>query len=127
MEDGASIAVSYEDLLESKDDENNISNLITKTSALDINAKYSQLQSMLLTWLNDDIGIYVQKMSTYLSTGDTSAGDDAIVARDNTYGDFSTITANIISIGDSLDGVDMTDIKEWTPESYVDEQINGGT
>lgn len=28
-------------------------------------------------------------------------------------------------MGENLQGVDLTDVKQWTPEDYVDEQING--
>ena len=45
--------------------------------------------------------------------------------KDRVYDDFSLITQNIVALGSSISGADLTDIKSWTPEDYVDQEING--
>ena len=44
--------------------------------------------------------------------------------KDALYDDFSTLTNNIITIGQSLNGVDMTEYIKWSPEGYVYDQVN---
>lgn len=66
-----------------------------------------------------------------LSMKEILSRSKAHYARKNTkenlyaYSDFSLITQNLVAMGENLQGVDLTDVKQWTPEDYVDEQING--
>ena len=48
------IAPEYEALLTDVED------LSVKTDALQVDAKYEQIKSMLLTWIKDDIAVYLQ-------------------------------------------------------------------
>ena len=41
------------------------------------------------------------------------------------YDDFSLITQNIITIGDNVEGSDMTNIKNWSPDKFIEEAVGG--
>ena len=38
---------------------------------------------------------------------------------------FSIITQNVVALGEQINGIDLTDVKKWTPENYVNNEING--
>lgn len=115
--------------------------LYTKVKAVKVNKKYAQLQQLLLNWLKgndatyDDAGnqltpptglfMYVTYMSSAISKNDSAQADKAVQCRDNVYTEFSVISSDIITLGESLKGVDVGEDKKWSPETYVDEQVNG--
>ena len=102
-----------------------VSDLSIKTDALEVDSQYSQIKSLLLTWIKDDIAVYLQNMSAAISKNDADTANNALQDKDRVYSDFSVITQNIAATGENIKGVDITDVKEWTPENYVDEEING--
>ena len=124
IEDPILIAPEYESLLE-KNKNINVSNLANKLQTLPTDKKYEQIKSMMIEWLNQDMGYYLSVCSVAYSTGNEDAYASASEYRQITYSDFSVITQNVATIGQSIYGVDMEDILTWTPESYVDEAING--
>ena len=38
---------------------------------------------------------------------------------------FQLITQNVITLGEDIKGYDLADIKNWSPEGYVQETIEG--
>ena len=122
-----SIATEYEGI---SDD---IESLYTKVSSITVDAKYSQLKNMLLVWLKGDdaqevpngLFMYVTYMSAAISQNDSENADAAVQAKDNVYTSFSVITSDLVALGENIKGVDMTEERKWSPESYVDEQVNG--
>lgn len=118
-EDPLTLAPEYEALLDE------VTDLSIKTDALEVDSQYSQIKSLLLTWIKDDIAVYLQNMSAAISKNDEETANNALQDKDRVYSDFSIITQNIAATGENLKGVDITDVKEWTPEDYVDEEING--
>lgn len=117
IEDTLTIAPEYEALLDE------VENLSIKINALDINTKYEQLRSMMLTWVKTDVAVYLQKMSSAISKNNS---DDAAVALSYlsiVYNDFSLISENVVTMGEAINGIDMTEIKAWSPEKYIDETI----
>ena len=118
-EDPLTLAPEYESMLDE------VSDLSIKTDALEVDSQYSQIKSLLLTWIKDDIAVYLQNMSAAISKNDADTANNALQDKDRVYSDFSVITQNIAATGENIKGVDITDVKEWTPENYVDEEING--
>ncbi len=122
-EDPLVIAPEYQELLEKNDV--NVSDIAIKLNALEMDPKYDTIKAMMLNWVQNDAALYLQFISTAISNNDADAAVSAIQYKDLMYDDFSKITQNIIAIGDKIKGVDITGVKEWTPESYVDKQVNG--
>ena len=119
QEDTLEIAPEYEALLD------DVQNLSVKTDAISVDTKYDQVKSMMVNWIKNDIAVYLQNMSAAISKNDADTANNALQDKDRVYSDFSVITQNIAATGENIKGVDITDVKEWTPENYVDEEING--
>lgn len=118
-EDALTIAPEYEELLDT------VTDLSIKTDAASVDTQYTQLKNMLLNWIQNDIAVYLQNMSTAISENNSEKANNALQDKDNVYSDFSLITSNMVTIGEKITGVDLTDIKGWTPESYINERIKG--
>lgn len=119
VEDPLVIAPEYEGLLETVED------LSIKTDAMTVDAGYEQLKSMMVSWIRDDIAVYLQNMSSAISQNNSETANNALQDKDRVYQNFSLITQNMVAVGEQTKGVDLTDLKEWTPEGYIDEEING--
>ena len=119
QEDTLKIAPEYEALLD------DVQNLSVKTDAISVDTKYDQVKSMMVNWIKNDIAVYLQNISAAISENNTEKANNALQDKDRVYDDFSLITQNIVALGSSISGADLTDIKSWTPEDYVDQEING--
>lgn len=119
QEDTLEIAPEYEALLD------DVQNLSVKTDAISVDTKYDQVKSMMVNWIKNDIAVYLQNISAAISENNTEKANNALQDKDRVYDDFSLITQNIVALGSSISGTDLTDIKSWTPEDYVDQEING--
>lgn len=119
QEDTLEIAPEYEALLD------DVQNLSVKTDAISVDTKYDQVKSMMVNWIKNDIAVYFQNISAAISENNTEKANNALQDKDRVYDDFSLITQNIVALGSSISGADLTDIKSWTPEDYVDQEING--
>lgn len=118
-EDPLTIAPLYEELLDE------VSDLSIKTDALTVETKYTKIKEMLLSWIKNDIAVYLQNMSSSISQNNSETAQNALSDRNRTYANFSNVTQNIVALGDQIEGVDLTDIKQWTPEDFVNTEING--
>lgn len=119
QEDTLEIAPEYEALLD------DVQNLSVKTDAISVDTKYDQVKLMMVNWIKNDIAVYLQNISAAISENNTEKANNALQDKDRVYDDFSLITQNIVALGSSISGADLTDIKSWTPEDYVDQEING--
>lgn len=119
QEDTLEIAPEYEALLD------DVQNLSVKTDAISVDTKYDQVKSMMVNWIKNDIAVYLQNISAAISENNTGKANNALQDKDRVYDDFFLITQNIVALGSSISGADLTDIKSWTPEDYVDQEING--
>lgn len=119
VEDPLAIAPEYESLLDT------VETLSIKTDALSVKTGYSQVKSMMLSWIQNDIAVYLQNMSAAISQNDAETANNALQDKDRVYNDFMLITQNMAVLGENIRGVDLTSIKHWTPETYINEEING--
>ena len=119
QEDTLEIAPEYEALLD------DVQNLSVKTDAISVDTKYDQVKSMMVNWIKNDIAVYLQNISAAISENNTEKANNALQDKDRVYDDFFLITQNIVALGSSISGAGLTDIKSWTPEDYVDQEING--
>lgn len=120
IEDPLRIAPEYETILEQVDQ------LVIQIKALEIkDARYNQLRIMLETWVGTDAAVYCQKMSAAISRNDAKAASDALILRNAMYNDFTIISENIVVLGSDVHGADTADIKNWSPEKYINDNIDG--
>ena len=117
VEDLLIIAPEYEKMLAS------VEPLAIQLSAIEVPAEFSQTKNMLLTWTKNDIAIYCQNMSRAISQNNDEYAARAIEYKSLMYQDFSVITQNLISLGMRVDGADLKDIMEWSPEKYVQDTL----
>lgn len=110
-----SISAKYEGLLE------DVAKLSIQTDAVTVPTKYSQMKSMMLKWIKDDIAVYLQNMSAAISENNTEKANNAAEYRKITQNDFTIITNNLISIGYEVKGFDTTDLSNWTVDKYTAE------
>lgn len=117
QEDPKVIAPEYDDMLE------DISSLTVKIDAASFSSKYTQLKTMLLSWVKTDIAVYCQNMSASISQNNETKAQNALAGRENMYQNFSKITANLIALGSDINGAHVQKIKEWSPEGYVEKNV----
>ena len=118
-EDPLAVSPDYEKMLDS------IGKLSIDLQALTVDKSYTQIQEMLLAWVGTDIAVYCQNMASAISKNDSSAAEQAILGREVCYNDFAILTANIVSMGSTLKGVDISDIRDWSTEKYTREVLEG--
>lgn len=118
VEDPITLAPQYEALLDT------VENLSIKTDAMDVDTQYSQLKDALLLWIQNDIAIYLQKMSSAITQNNEEDASIAIAYKSQVYNNFSQITSNIVVLGESINGTDVTEVKRWSPETYVNNTVN---
>lgn len=119
VEDSMGIAPEYESALDT------VSTLAVQIDASDINSRYNQIKSMLLTWIQTHCAAYCQFMSAAITQNDNNAAAEAIAAREVVNSYFQQITMNIVSLGDDMGLFDLDDIKEWSPDAYVKSTYEG--
>ena len=124
IEDPLLLATEYEKLIKDPSVQNNMENLYKKTGAMVIDTKYTQIKELMLAWLDDE-GNYLGNMSSAITNNDADAQNTALAFRDSAYDRFYMLTQNIVSLGDGIPGIQMDDVREWSPDGYLEEQING--
>ena len=118
-EDTLTIAPEYEKTLDT------ISSLTTQIDAAVINSKYNQVKNMLLTWVKTHAAAYCQYMSTAITQNDNNAAAEAIAARQVLNSNFQLITQNIVTLGNDIKGYELEEIKDWSPDRFIQETIEG--
>jgi hypothetical protein len=119
VEDPLLIAPEYEEAL------NMVNDLALQCQALSVSDRYTQLHAMIKSRVTNDIAIYCQNMSKAITQNNSVAAGHALEAKAAVYNDFSIITANLTKLGETVDGVNLGDITEWSPEKYINESIGG--
>ena len=123
--DPMTLAPEYAALLDDKKMTNDVSDLTGQIKGMDIPAKYAPLQNMMYDWVTIDVAEYLQTIKDGLSLNDSGALAEALNQRTVIYNDFSTLTQNLVANGETINGLDVTDEKQWSPETYIEEYING--
>ena len=117
VEDSKTVAPEYTDLLD------DISTLSVKIDAAEFSSKYTQMKASLLSWVKTDIAVYCQNIAASILQNDESKAQQALSGRETMYQNFSMITGNLVSLGGAINGAQIQDTKEWSPESYVENHI----
>lgn len=121
VEELIGIATEYEAMIEK------INALVVQIEATDIGQKYNQVLSLMHTLVNRDFFNYCTYMSKAITQNDDTAADEAISARPVVESGFRQLTENVITLGSAIKGVDVSDLTEWSPQGYIDQNIIGLT
>lgn len=119
VEDPLTLAPEYEKLLEEVND------LTVKTDALVVDSRYDTIKLMLVNWVKTDTAIYLQKISSGISSNNADDAATALQYKTIMYDDFALISQNMVTIGENIEGANTNGIKKWSPEGYINEFING--
>ena len=119
VEDPLTLAPEYEALLDE------VNSLTIKTEALDVDTKYETMKMLLLNFVKTDTAVYLQKIASGITGNNAEDASIAVQYKALMYDDFSLITQNIITIGDNVEGSDMTNIKNWSPDKFIEETVGG--
>lgn len=117
IEDALLIAPEYEELLDT------IEKITIQTQSVTTSSKYTQTMSMLLSWVQTDAAVYCQRMSEAITLNNSDYAQQAIKYREIMYNDFALITENLTTLGASIEGVNVSDMLDWSPESYIQENV----
>lgn len=109
------IASEYEMLLD------NVSRLAVEINAASLSPQYNQIIRLLQNWVQTDIAVYIQNVSTAFATNDEERMVNALLSREVVYNNFLLITENLEIFGQSIKGVQLGDIYEWSPERFLAE------
>ena len=120
-EDLMAVAPEYEEVID------DVNKLAVQIDAMTVSSKYNQVASMLYTWVNMHAFNYCRYMSTAVTQNDAEAANEALAAREVLLETFQLITQNVITLGSEIKGYDLSDVKNWSPEGYVQETILGTT
>ena len=100
-----------------------LNELYIQTQGFEPSTEYAQLQGMLLYWIQSDAAPYCGNLSQAIALNDANTASYAQELRANLYNDFSTITANLATMCDTVYGTDPDIITTWSPESFIREHI----
>lgn len=121
VEDQKLIAPEYEGLLDS------VEKVSVQISALaqETPTKYTQTVSLMQNWIQNDIALYLQNMSSAITLDDSEKATNALTDKENMYNDFAQITSNLASLGSVVSGVNLQTLNTWTPDSYTESLLGG--
>lgn len=117
MEDPLDLVPEFESLL----DESN--RILVQLKAVTPSKAYTPAYNLLINWVNADLSSYLQEISAALSQNDAEHMQNAINDKQRIYNDCYQLTANIISLGENVKGVNISDLKEWSPEEYIKNEM----
>lgn len=119
IEDTTILGAEYEKELEA------IETLTLQLGGVSVITEYSQLLTMLTSWVSTDIAVYCQNMSAAISYNNEDYMNQALEYKNISYNDFSLVTKNLVTFGEQIDGADISDIISWSPESYISQESGG--
>lgn len=121
QEEKAVIATEYTKL-----NADEISVLATKISASDVTSDYEQLLGTMYEWTYRTVSDYCKNMAAAITQNDEAYANEALANRTVLEEDFRQITENVIVIGQTIPGMEIDQLKEWSPNSYIETVIEGG-
>lgn len=117
VEDPLLLAPEYQELLD------DISSLVIQFQAINVPQKYALNQNQIVEWVHVHAAAYCQNMSGAITENNAKKANEAIAGRNYMYEQFSIITENVAKIGNTVYGADISDIKNWSPEKFVSEEL----
>lgn len=118
--DSIALSAEYEGLLE------DVSKVSIKTESISVSTAYTQIRSMMLTWIKSDIAVYLQNMSAAIAQNNSEKAENAAQDRTRLQSNYAIISNNLIALGKQIKGMDINKLVEWTPEKHNEKLIEEG-
>lgn len=109
-EDFIGLSVEYDSLLDT------VNSIVVQMEAYEPPANYRQTYSLMLQLIKTDIAVYLQNVSAAIAQNNEDKANKAILNRETVYNVFVQVTNNIIRLGDTVKGVDISDVSSWSIE-----------
>lgn len=113
------VAPEYDAMLQ------DIEKLNIQINAVNVSAEYNQVLAKLYDWTFTDLPVYCQSISKAIQQNDEESANKALAFRDAMYSDFSKVTQILLSLSERVEGSNVTDIVEWSPQNYISEATGG--
>lgn len=97
--------------------------ILVQLKAFSPSKAYTPAYNLLINWVNADLSSYLQEISAALSQSSAEHMQNAINDKERIYNDCYQLTANMISLGEKVKGVDISTLKEWSPEEFIKEEM----
>ena len=107
------LAPEYEKKLE------NITLLLGKMARQNIAEQYTTTYNILLSWVKNDIALYCQYISRAISKNNVADMNKALEYKETMNKNFMMITDMVSVLGSKINYPDISDINNWSPESYI--------
>lgn len=120
MQEKAVLSTEYTRL-----DSEKVTALYTAISAASVSSDYLQMQNIMYVWAHDTLGDYLKNMAEAISSNSEEIAGEALSNREVLESDFRKITENVILIGESIPSVSLKELREWSPDGFVEASIEG--
>lgn len=110
--ESTALSAEYEGLLE------DVSKASIKTDSINVSVAYTHIKSMMLSWIKNDIAVYLQNMSVAIAQNDTQKASNAAEDRVRMKNNYEIIFNNLTALGEKIKGMDINDLNEWNPDNY---------
>ncbi len=87
-----------------------VSYIVIQLEAYSPASAYRQTYDMMTELIKTDIAVYLQNISAAIAKNDTERWQKAIIDRENVRLKFIKVTDNLLSIGENIKGVDLSDM-----------------
>lgn len=118
-EDQKKLATEYQTYLDMS------AGIATKIKALSIDTKYNEIKTMMYNWSYTYMPQYIQYMASAILQDNSDDANEALAYKDDLLTQFTSITQSLASVGDSINGVDITDMTKFNPNTYAEDKIKG--
>lgn len=90
---------------------------LTQLKAVEVSTDYAFIKENLVSWAANDICVYLQNISSAFSTGNQEKLSVALDDRYRTMNDFNVITSDLLTIGETIEGANLTGL-DFNPEKH---------
>jgi len=115
--DYISLSSEYETLLET------VSAITIQMEAYTPRSAYKQTYNLMLNLVKTDIAVYLQNISAALAQNDEDKAAKAVISKEVVYNDFIKTTSNMITLGEDVKGIDVSELKNWSIENVRAREI----
>lgn len=122
-EDSLILATEYQAITD------DIDKLGRQIKAENVRSEYTNLMTLEKQWIVGDygIGIYCDKMSSAITMNNQADANAALVIRSQMQADWRQLTQNMVVIGSTVKGADVSELSEWSEEQYIHDTVFGKT
>lgn len=105
--DYISLSSEYDKLLD------DVSYIVIQLEAYSPSSEYRQTYDLMTELIKTDIAVYLQNISAATAKNDEERWQKAMIDRETIYRTFCKVTENLLSLGDNVKDISLSDISEW--------------